>query len=130
MKVVSQSETEIVLEMEMGASSSSLAKRTKSSYSKKAVMRFSPDMTRMYSQKIYEGEQLIQSLEIGFATDDKPQFSNTIKGIENQMFPSANIKFIKQKKLVTKQDGTPFIQTNGEIYSTNTIKYNLTTKKL
>jgi len=130
MKVVSQSETEIVLEMEMGAFSSSLAKRTKSSYSKKAVMRFSPDMTRMYSQKIYEGEQLIQSLEIGFATDDKPQFSNTIKGIENQMFPSANIKFIKQKKLLTKQDGTPFIQTNGEIYSTNTIKYNLTTKKL
>ena len=130
MKVIGQTENEIILEMDMGVTKSTLPQRAKASYTKKAVMRFSPDMTRMYSQKIYEGGQLTQSLEIGFAADNKSQFSNTIKGFENQMLPSANVKFIKQKRLAAKPDGTPFIMNNGEIYTKNTINYNLTTKKL
>lgn len=130
MKVISQSESEIVLEMDMGVSKSSLPQRANAAYTKKAVMRFSPDMTRMYSQKIYESKQLTQSVEIGFATGNKPQFTNTLNGFENPMLPGSNVTFIKQKRLVAKPDGTPFIMNNGEIYTKNIIKYNLTTKKL
>ncbi len=128
MKVIGQTENEIILEMDMGIAKSTLPQRAKASYTKKAVMRFSPDMTRMYSQKIFEGGQLTQSVEIGFATDNKPQFSNTLQSFENQMLPSANIKFIKQKRLASKPDGTPFIMNNGEIYTKNIIKYNFNNK--
>lgn len=128
MKVIAQTESEIVLEMDMGVTKSTLPQRAKASYAKKAIMRFSPDMTRMYSQKIYEGGQLMQSLEIGFATDNKPQFSNTLKGFENQMLPSANVRFVKQKRLAVKPDGTPFIMNNGEIYTKNIVKYNFKIK--
>jgi len=130
MKVIGQNENEVILEMDMGITKSTFPQRAKASYSKKAIMRFSPNMTRMYSQKIYEGEQLTQSLEIGFAADNKAQFSNTLQGFENQILPSTNITFIKQKRLAAKPDGTPFIMNNGEIYTKNIIKYNLTTKKL
>lgn len=130
MKVIRQNENEIIFEMDMGVTKSALPQRAKANYTKKAVMRFSPDMNRMYSQKIYEGGQLIQSLEIGFAADNKPQFSNTLQGFVNQMLPSGNVTFIKQKRLVAKPDGTPFIMNNGEIYTKNIIKYNLTMKKL
>lgn len=128
MKVIAQTENEIVLEMDMGVTKSTLPQRAKASYAKKAIMRFSPDMTRMYSQKIYEGGQLTQSLEIGFATDNKPQFSNKLKGFENQMLPSANVRFIKQKRLAVKPDGTPFVMNNGEIYTKNIVKYNFKIK--
>jgi hypothetical protein len=130
MKVISQNENEIIFEMDMGVTKSTLPQRAKANYSKKAVMRFSPAMTRMYSQKIYEGGQLTQSLEIGFAADNKPQFAKTLQGFENPMLPSTNVTFIKQKRLVAKPDGTPFIMNNGEIYTKNITKYNLTTKKL
>jgi len=130
MKVIRQNESEIILEMDMGIVKSDLPQRAKASFAKKAVMRFSPDMTRMYSQKIYEGEQLTQSVEIGFAAGNKPQFTNTLNGFENPMLPGSNITFIKQKRLVAKPDGTPYVMNNGEIYTKNIIKYNLTTKKL
>lgn len=128
MRLVSQSETEVVLEMNMGVTKSSIPLRSKASYVKKAIMCFSPDMTRMYSQKIYEGGQLVQSLEIGFASDNEPQFSNSLSGFDNQMLPTANVKFIKQKRLATKPDGTPYIMNNGELYTKNTVKYNFKDK--
>lgn len=130
MKVIRQTESEVILEMDMGVSQSTLPQRAKSNITKKAVMRFSPDMTRMYSQKIYEGEQLTQSIEIGFAAGNKPQFSNSLNGFENHLLQGSNVTFIKQKRLMAKPDGTPFIMNNGEIYKKNIIKYNLTTKKL
>ena len=128
MRVVNQTENEVVLEMDMGVTKSSIPQRAKSNFTKKAVMRFSPDMTRMYSQKIYEGAQLVQSVEIGFAKDDEPQFSNSLQGFQNQKLPSANIKFIKQKTLAAKPDGTPFIMNNGELYTKNIVKYNFKEK--
>ena len=124
MKIVSRNNDEIILEVDMGVSSSSLAQRSKSNFSRKAVMRFSPDLSRMYSQKIYEGNQLIHSIEISFADESNRQFSNSVKGIENKILPTANIKFIKQKRLAEKPDGVPFVINSGELYSKNSIKYN------
>ena len=55
MRLVSEGPTEVVMEMDMGTSSSSFSSKVKSMVSKKAVMRFSPDMNRMYSQKYTKG---------------------------------------------------------------------------
>ena len=128
MQLVSQSSSEVVMEVDMGSSKSSVASRVKSSVSKKAIMRFSPDMSRMYSQKIYEGGQLTQSVEMEFATKDESQFSNAATNLGGSIIPDANIKLIKRKSLMTKRDGTPFIMNNLETYKKNQVNYKFNKK--
>ena len=72
MQMVSQSSNEIIMEMNLGSTSeSSLPQRVKSSVQKKAVMRFSSDMTRMMEQKIYENNQLVQSVAYEYQEDNQ-----------------------------------------------------------
>ena len=128
MKVISQNSTEVVMEMNMGSSSSTISRRVKSMVAKKAIMRFSPDMSRMYSQKIYEGQQLTQSVEMEYADSNEPNFTNTVKDFSNSMLPNANIKLIKHKILMEKPDGTPFINNNIENYTKNQVIYHFVKK--
>ncbi len=125
MRLVSENPTEVIMEMDMGNSSSSLSSRVKTNVSKKAVMRFSPDLTRMYSQKIYEGEQLTQSVEMDYATKEERQFSNIAPdAFKSSGLPDANIKQIRRKSLMAKLDGTPFVINNIETYKKNQVMYN------
>lgn len=125
MRLVSEGPTEVIMEMEIGTSNSSLAYRAKSMVSKKAVMRFSPDMSRMYSQKIYEGEQLTQTVEMEYATKEESQFSNAAPSTSYSSLPDANIKQVRRKSLMNKIDGTPYIINNIETYKKNQVIYNL-----
>ena len=128
MRLVSESPSEIIMEMEMGSSNSSLSSRAKAMVSKKAVMRFSPDMSRMYSQKIYEGEQLTQSLEMEYAAKGEPQFSNAAPDAERSFLPESNVKQIRRKSLMARMDGTPFVLNNIETYKKNQVMYNFAKK--
>ncbi len=125
MRVISQSQTEVVMEMDMDMGVPSLSNSWKAGSTQKAIMRFSHDLTRMFSQKIYEGDQLVQSLEIGFASESEPNFANSLSGFDSHLLPNANVKFVKQKRLAVKPDGTPIVMNFGEIYSKNIVKYHL-----
>lgn len=125
MRVVRQTSNEIVLELDLGTSESSFTQRVKGKHPKKAVMSFSPDLQRMFSQKIFEGEQLVQLLEIGYADEHEEQFSNSLKGFKSDLLPNTNIKFTKQKTLMEDPDGVPYILNNDVIYTKNIVKYNL-----
>jgi hypothetical protein len=127
MKLVRQDANEIIMEMSIENSESTFPNRVKSSVIKKSVMRFSPDMKQMYSQKTFEGSQLIQSVEIEYA-NDQPQYSNAASGVIKEMLPTANIKLIKHKKLSFKQDGTPYIMNNFENYIKNQVTFNFKNK--
>jgi hypothetical protein len=124
MRLVSESPSEVIMEMDMGTSTSSLSSRVKAMVSKKAVMRFSPDMNRMYSQKVYEGEQLTQSVEMEYATKEERQFSNVAPTAVSSRLPEANIKQVRRKSLMAKMDGTPFVINNIETYKKNQVIYN------
>jgi hypothetical protein len=128
MRLVSENSSEIIMEMDMGTSKSCLPQRVKNIVSKKALMRFSPDMSRMYSQKIYEGEQLTQSVEMEYATKIDRQFSNTDPAATNALLPEANVKQIRRKTLMIKADGTPYILNNLENFQKNQVIYNFAKK--
>lgn len=127
MRLISQTDNEVVMEMTIENSKSSLPQKAKSTVVKKALIRFSPDMAQMHSQKIYEGSQLVQSVEIDYA-NDQPQFANAASGIMKQMLPTANMKSIKYKSLSFKPDGSPYITNNIEEYSKNQVTFNFKKK--
>jgi hypothetical protein len=129
MRVIVQNENEIVLEKDLGYFQSSISKNIKSHVLKKVVMHFSPDMTRMSSQKTYEGTQLVQAIEIGYSSTNNEQFANSIFGVESTLLQNANIKYVKQKSLNLKYDGTPIVLNNNEIYQKNIINFKLNTIK-
>ncbi len=128
MRLVSESPTEVIMEMDLGTSNSSLSNKVKALISKKAIMRFSPDMSRMYSQKIYEGDQLTQLVEMEYASKIDKQFSNTAPTTTSALLPDANIKQIRRKTLMIKADGTPYILNNLENFQKNQVIYNFAKK--
>lgn len=127
MRLISQTDNEVVMEMTIENSKSTLPQKAKSTVVKKALMRFSPDMAQMHSQKIYEGSQLVQSVEIEYA-NDQPQYANAASGVMKQMLPTANMKSIKYKSLSFKPDGSPYITNNIEEYSKNQVTFNFKKK--
>ena len=127
MRLISQTDNEVVMEMTIENSKSTFPLKAKSTVVKKAVMHFSPDMTQMHVQKIYEGSQLVQSVEIEYAKD-QPQYANAASGVMKQMLPTANMKSIKYKSLSFKPDGSPYITNNIEEYSKNQVTFNFKRK--
>jgi hypothetical protein len=125
MRMVSQTGDEIIMEMNLGASSeSSLPQRVKSSVQKKAVMRFSGDMTRMIEQKIYENSQLVQLVTYNYQEDDQ-NFAKKAPASVRNLLPNSSVKAITIKSLKVKNDGSPYILVKKENYKKNQVTINL-----
>lgn len=125
MQLVSQSEEEVVMEMNLGSTSeSSLPQRVKSSVQKKAVMRFSGDMTRMMEQKIYENNQLVQSVTYEYQNDNE-SFAKKAPAAVRNFLPNSSVKGITYKSLMLKNNGTPYVVVKKETFKKNQIIINL-----
>lgn len=124
MKLISQSDDEIVFEMNLGVAESSLPQRVKSSVQRKAVMRFSGDMTCMYEQKVYENNQLVQMVSYEYQTDNASFAKRAPQAVKN-LLPNTSIKGITLKSLKVKSDGTPYVMVNKEHYKKNQVTINL-----
>jgi hypothetical protein len=125
MKIIGQTADEIIVEKEMVNQQSLLPYKVKTMVTRRAVMSFTPDMTRMNYQKLYENGQLVNQISYTFADNTDENFKNAYSGVTNQLLPNANLKRVINKKLSFKTDGTPFVQNHIEIYRKNAIKYNL-----
>lgn len=125
MKVVSQSGDEIIVEKDMDNQQSMLPYRVKTMVTRKAVMSFTSNMTRMNYQKIYENGQLVNHLSYRYADNTDDNFKNGASGFSSELLPNANVKQMVNKKLAFRTDGTPFVQYNVELYRKNIVKYNL-----
>jgi len=125
MRVISQNNNEVIVEMNLGNQTSSLSSKINSNVNRKAMMSFSPDMVRMNYQKIYENNQLISQIKNTYIDEVNENFSNTISGYSADMLPIANLKSTFSKKLSFSQNGTPIVVNNIEIYKKNIVNYNL-----
>lgn len=123
MKVISQNANEIILETNVENNSSVSKNKVNATAVRKMVIHYSPDMTRMYSQYIYIGNQLTNSIEIEYAKSTESYLSNKTKSLSISYFPSSNIKVKKQKTLMMRSNGTPYIQCNQETYKKNQVIY-------
>lgn len=125
MQMLSQNSNEIIMEMNLGTvSESSLPQRVKSSVQKKAVMRFSSDMTRMKEQKIYENNQLVQWVAYEYQEDNQ-NFAKKAPAAVRNLLPNSSVKGITYKSLMLKNNGTPFIVVRKENYKKNQVTINL-----
>lgn len=125
MRMISQTDDEIIMEMNLGAASkSSLPQRVKSSVQKKAVMRFSGDMTRMLEQKVYENKQLVQSVTYDFQEDNQ-NFAKKVPASIRNLLPNSSVKTVTIKSIKVKNDGTPYISVTKENYKKNQVTINL-----
>jgi hypothetical protein len=125
MRMISQTSDEIIMEMNLGATSvSSLPQRVKSSVQKKAVMRFSGDMTRMLEQKVYENKQLVQSVSYQYQEDNQ-NFAKKAPAIVRNLLPNSSVKAVTIKSLKVKNDGSPYVSVTKENYKKNQVTINL-----
>ncbi len=124
MRLVSESDSEVVMEIDMTSANASMAQKAKSTVSRKAVIRFSSDMKRMYSSRVYENKQLTELVEMEYASNSESLFANSSLYLPGSILPDANIKVVKRKMLMFKSDGTPYIMNNKETYKKNQITYN------
>jgi len=127
MKLVERRDNEIIVSMEIANQPSMLSAKMDIATNKKMLMSFSPDMSRMNYQKMYENDQLVNQTSFTYVDNSKnTNFRNEISGFSNELLPNMNVRQILNQKLSFKADGTPFIQTNVEIYKKNIVKYNFT----
>lgn len=125
MRMISQTDDEIIMEMNLGtASESSLPQRVKSSVQKKAVMRFSGDMTRMIEQKVYENRQLVQSVTYQYQEDNQ-NFAKKAPASVRNLLPNSSVKAVTIKSLKVKNDGSPYVSVTKENYKKNQVTINL-----
>lgn len=125
MRIITQTEEEIVVEMNLDAASeSSLPQRVKSPVQTRAVMRFSSDMTRMLEQKVYENNQLVQIATYQYR-EDNGHFSLKVPTVVQSFFPNTNVIGIIYKSLRVRSNGTPFIMVTNENYKKNQVFVNL-----
>jgi len=125
MRMISQTGDEIIMEMNLGtASESSLPQRVKSSVQKKAVMRFSGDMTRMLEQKVYENRQLVQSVTYQYQEDNQ-NFAKKAPASVRNLLPNSSVKAVTIKSLKVKNDGSPYVSVTKENYKKNQVTINL-----
>ncbi len=125
MRMINQTDDEITMEMNLGAASeSSLPQRIKSSVQKKAVMRFSGDMTRMMEQKVYENRQLVQSVTYDYQEDNQ-NFAKKAPASVRNLLPNSSVKAVTIKSLKVKNDGSPYVSVTKENYKKNQVTNNL-----
>lgn len=125
MRMISQTSDEIIMEMNLGAASeSSLPQRVKSSVQKKAVMRFSGDMTRMLEQKVYENKQLVQLVTYQYQEDNQ-NFAKKAPASVRNLLPNSSVKAVTIKSLKVKNDGSLYVSVTKENYKKNQVTINL-----
>ncbi len=124
MRLLRQDVNEIVFEMNLGDATSSLPNKVKSSIVKRAVIHYSYDMNQVSKQKVYEGDQLVQSVEYEYAIVGEQKFSNKAAGYVKEIMPSANVKMVKVKSLNFKHGQIPYIMNTVETYKKNQITFN------
>lgn len=125
MKVISKTANEIIVEKEITNQQSLLPYKVKTMVTRRTVMSYTTDMTRMNYQKLYENGQLINQISYTFDDNKDDNFRNEISGFSSQLLPNTNIKRVVSKKLSFMRDGTPFVQNHLEIYNKNIVSYNL-----
>lgn len=126
MRMLSQTSDEIMMEMDLGVSSeSSLPQRVKTSVQRKAIMRFSGDMTRMLDQKIYENKQLIILVSYEYVNDNDQQFAKKAPSAVQTYLPNTSVKSLTFRALELKSNGTPFVSVTKENYKKNKVTINL-----
>ena len=127
MKVISADDQYIVLEKQIGSFNESMTgMKVKSSVERKAVIKMSSDMTKVFSQNIYEGNQLVYSMENEYSTpSDTKRACVTSNSALRNIIPTSGIKCVKQKSLMFRSNGSPYIQNMVETYKTNKISINL-----
>lgn len=125
MRLISKTNDEIIMEMNLGAASeSSLPQRVKSSVQKKAIMRFSGDMTRMIEQKIYENRQLVQSVTYDYQEDNQ-NFAKKAPASVRNLLPNSSVKAVTIRSLKIKNNGSPYVSVTKENYKKNQVSINL-----
>jgi hypothetical protein len=127
MKVISADDQYIVLEKQIGSFNESMTgMKVKSNVERKAVIKMSSDMTKVFSQNIYEGNQLVYSMENEYSTpSDTKRACVTSNSALRNIIPTSGIKCVKQKSLMFRSNGSPYIQNMVETYKTNKISINL-----
>ena len=126
MRMLSQTSDEIVMEMDLGVSTeSSLPQRVKTSVQRKAIMRFSGDMTRMIEQKVYENSQLTSLVSYQYQADNEQQFSKKAPSAVKSYLPNTSVKSVTIKSLRVKSNGTPYVSVTKENYKRNKVTINL-----
>jgi hypothetical protein len=125
MRMISRSNKEVIMEMNLGSSTQSvISQRKKSAVQKKAIMRFSGDLSRMLEQKIYEDNQLVESVQFEYQVDNQ-KFSKKATAAVRDILPTSSVKAITYKSLILKNNGTPHIMITKENYKKNQITINL-----
>lgn len=125
MRVVSQNNSEIIMEIDIQIPSESSTNRVKTSVYRKAVMSFTPDMKSMNYQKIYNNNQLVNQIIYDYAENSEKGFQNDLTGFNSENLPNSNVKKVLNKKLAFRIDGSPYIQNIVEVYKKNSVKLNL-----
>lgn len=126
MRMLSQTSDEIVMEIDLGVSTeSSLPQRVKTSVQRKAIMRFSGDMTRMIEQKVYENNQLTSLVSYQYQADNEQQFSKKAPSAVKSYLPNTSVKSVTIKSLRVKSNGTPYVSVTKENYKRNKVTINL-----
>lgn len=125
MHLISQSDDEIVMELNFGLSNeSSIPQHIQSGVVRKAVTRFSGDMTRILEQKIYENNQLVQVATFSYAESHK-NFAWKSASAVKSFLPDTNVRAIVYKSLKVSDVGTPCILVTKENYKKNLASINL-----
>jgi hypothetical protein len=125
MKMVSQSNSEVILEMEIeNAGEPSLPWKLKSSVQRKAVMKFTSDMNRMLEQKIYENNQLVQSVTYEYQADNG-SFTKKATATVSSFLPGSSVRAVTYKSLALKNSGVPYVMVKQERYKKNQLEINL-----
>lgn len=125
MKLVSQTGDEVVMQIVFDSQESALPMlKNQATVQRKATMRFSGDMTRMIEQKVYENNQLIQSINYEYIQDNQLHKKNASVATRN-VLPNMSVKQVTQKSLQQKMNGEPYILVHQERYTKNEITINL-----
>jgi hypothetical protein len=128
MTIVSEDESGIWVEMDLGTGASSVPGKLRSATTKKALMRFSPDMSQLYIQKNYEDNQLVESFEITYPDEEDTDYKNVVLRSTSLYTPTINVKKITHRKLQVSRQNSPQIVRIDKVYTKNQVIYNLKTK--
>ena len=125
MRLISRSNNEVIMEMNLGSTTQSIvSQRKRSAVQKKAIMRYSGDLSRMLEQKIYEDNQLVESVQFEYQVDNQ-KFSKKATATVRNILPTSSVKAITYKSLILKNNGTPHIMIRKENYKKNQVTINL-----
>ncbi len=131
MRVVRQSEDEIVMEIDIELDMSlmnnpdvSLHQGEPAIAHRRVVMQFSGDLSQMKTQKIYENKQLVEMISYEYVDND-PSTPRKAPGVISENIPASNIKSVDYRRLQFMEDGAPYVLVTQEKYIKNKININL-----